>query len=178
LLLLILDFLYDLLLLLQFQFSILADGLVILKTVILDNNPLILLIAFELFSDFLPLPLLLLLDFPDLFLSGFDFLVVVLVLAGVESVDLEEVELVAGGHHGEFVHDIDGLRLAAFQFGQLVQRPASLFDLGLQAGQVLQLDLEIQGLRTIFHCRRNRLIIYHHILSSKFYSSLFTIQDL
>jgi hypothetical protein len=140
---------------------ILADGLVILKTVILDKNPLILLIAFELFSDILPLPLLLL-DFPDLFLSGFDFLV--LVLAGVESVNLEEVELVAGGHHGEFVHDIDGLGLAAFQLGQLVQRPASLFDLGLQAGQVLQLELEIQGLRTIFHCRRNKLIIYHHII--------------
>lgn len=127
----------------QLQFPVLADGLVILLAVILDDHPFILLVLSQLLPNFLSLLLLPFLDLSHLLLPGLDLLLFGHMLALGEGVSLEEIELVASGHEGYFVERVDGFSLAGLQLGQLVQGSSGLFYLGLEGGEVLELDLEV-----------------------------------
>lgn len=137
------DLFHQLFLLLQVQFSVLADGFIVLLTVILDDHAFIFLIFSELIPNFLSFLFLPFLDLSDSFLPALDLLLLGDMLAVGECVRLEEVEFVACGHEGELVECFDGFRLAGLELGQLVEGPPRLLDLGLQIGEVLELELKV-----------------------------------
>lgn len=113
-LLFVLDFFHDLLLLLEFELAVVADGLVVLQAVVADYQSLVLLVLLQLLTDLLPLLLLLLLHLTHLLLPCTHLLALRLVFGGGERVGLEEVEFVAGGEEGEFGDGFNGLSLVGF----------------------------------------------------------------
>jgi hypothetical protein len=155
LLLLQLHFLDQLLLFLYLRLLVALDGLAELHAVVSYDQPLVLLVLLQLISHLLQLLFFLFLHLSHLLLSVFQLVSLLLVSPLVEGVRFEEVELVASGEHRGLEDGVDLSLLVAFDFGELVQGPASLLDARLQVTEVLKLKLKIECFCAfLFHSRR------------------------